>query len=65
MTVHDTGSGIASITNFTATNGTFSMPPFTPGASSVTITAIKTLQGYTTTFSFDVTDLAGNTTHCE
>ena len=31
----------------------------------MTVTAIKTIQGQTTTFEFDVTDVAGNTTHCE
>jgi hypothetical protein len=64
VTLHDTGSGIASITNFVVTNGTASIPAFTQGASSVTVTAIKTVQGQTTRFEFDVTDMAGNTTHC-
>ena len=62
--VSDTGSGIASITNFTVTNGSASIPAFTPGAGSVTVTAIKNVQGQTTSFEFDVTDMAGNTTHC-
>ena len=47
------------------TNGTASIPPFTQGASSVTVTAIKDDQSQITQFEFDVTDLAGNTTHCE
>lgn len=59
------GSGIASITNFTVTNGTASVEPFTPGtASSVKFTATKTTPGVPTRFEFDVTDRAGNTTHC-
>jgi hypothetical protein len=64
VTVSDSGSGIASITNFTVSNGTFFIPPFTPGASSVTVTARKTDQNELTRFEFDVTDLAGNTIHC-
>jgi hypothetical protein len=64
VTVSDGGSGIASITNFTVTNGSASIPPFTPGAASVTVTAIKSVQGVNTHFEFDVTDVAGNTTHC-
>ena len=64
VTITDAGSGIASITNFTVTNGTASIPAFSPGASSVTVTAIKATQGVTTFFEFDVTDVAGNTTHC-
>lgn len=64
VTISDTPSGIASITNFTVTNGTFSIPAFTPGASSVTVTATKTDPSQVTRFEFDVTDLAGNTIHC-
>jgi hypothetical protein len=64
VTVSDSVSGIASITNFTVSNGSASIPAFTPGASSVTVTAIKTIQGVNTHFEFDVTDVAGNTTHC-
>ncbi len=64
VTISDGGSGIASITNFTVTNGTASIPAFSPGAASVTVTVIKTVQGFTTRFEFDVTDVAGNTTHC-
>jgi hypothetical protein len=64
VTVSDSGSGIASITNFTVSNGTFFIPPFTPGASSVTVTARKTDQTQLTRFEFDVTDMAGNTIHC-
>jgi hypothetical protein len=64
VTITDTGSGIASVTNFTVTNGTAHIPAFTPGATSVTVMARKTTQGQPTRFEFDVTDLAGNTTHC-
>lgn len=64
VTITDSGSGIASVTNFVVTNGTASIPPITPGASSVTVTAIKTTQGVPTRFEFDVTDRAGNTVHC-
>jgi virginiamycin B lyase len=64
VTITDAGSGIASITNFTVSNGTFSIPPFSSGASSVTVTATKTTPGVPTRFEFDVTDVAGNTIHC-
>jgi hypothetical protein len=64
VTVSDAGSGIASITNFTVTNGSASIPAFSPGAPSVAVTANKTVQGVNTHFEFDVTDVAGNTTHC-
>jgi hypothetical protein len=64
VTISDAGSGIASITNFIVTNGSASIPAFSPGAASVTVTAIKTVQGVNTHFEFDVTDVAGNTTHC-
>ncbi len=64
VTVSDAGSGIASITNFTVTNGYASIPPFSAGAQSVTVTAVKSTQGTLTHFEFDVTDVAGNTTHC-
>ncbi len=65
MEITDSGSGIASITNFTVTNGTYTIPAFTPGDKTITVTAIKTTQGQLTRFAFDATDVDGNTVHCE
>lgn len=64
VTISDPGSGIASITNFSVTNGSASVPAFTPGTTSVTVRATKTTQGQSTFFEFGVKDQAGNTTHC-
>jgi len=44
VTVVDNGSGLASITNVNAINGTVSVPSFTPGTKSIVITATKTDQ---------------------
>ncbi len=65
LTAQDTGSGIATITVVSISNGTVSVPPFTPGTTSpVVITATKTNQSSPTVFNVDVTDVAGNTTRC-
>ncbi len=65
LTAQDTGSGIATITVVSISNGTVSVPPFTPGTTSpVVITATKTNPSSPTVFNVDVTDVAGNTTHC-
>jgi len=63
--VQDTGSGLKAITNVSATNAVLSYPVFTPGTTApITVTAIKTTQGQTATFSFDAIDMAGNIRHC-
>ncbi len=65
LTAQDTGSGLASITVISISNGTVNVPPFTPGTTSpVVVTATKTDQTKPTVFNVDVTDIAGNTTHC-
>ncbi len=65
LTAQDTGSGLASITVVSVSNGTVNVPPFTPGTTSpVVVTATKTNQSSPTVFNVDVTDVAGNTTHC-
>ncbi len=65
VTVTDTGSGLASITNIEITNGTVSVAPFTPGTTGpVVVTATKTDQTMQTVWSFDATNVAGVTTHC-
>ncbi len=65
LTAQDAGSGIASITVVSVSNGTVDVPDFTPGTTSpVVITATKTDQSKPTVFNVDVTDVDGNTTHC-
>ncbi len=65
LTAQDTGGGIATITVVSVSNGTVSVPEFTPGTTSpVVITATKTDQSKPTVFNVDVTDVDGNTTHC-
>ncbi len=65
LTAQDTGSGIKKITVVSISNGTVKVPRFTRGTTSpVVITATKTDQSKPTVFNVDVTDVAGNTTHC-
>ncbi len=65
LTAQDTGSGIATITVVSISNGTVNVPDFTPGTTSpVVITATKTDQTKPTVFNVDVTDVDGNTRHC-
>lgn len=57
--------GLASISNVSIDNGTVSYPAFASGATdSVVVTATKTFDGVVTHWSFDMTDLAGQTAHC-
>lgn len=65
--VTDTQSGLLNITNISITNGVISITPsvpFAPGVTQATVTAIKTVQGQPTKFSFDATDRALNVLHC-
>ncbi len=65
VTAQDTGSGLASITVVSISNGTASVPPVTSGTKSpVVATFTKTDQAKPTVVNVDATDLAGNTTHC-
>jgi hypothetical protein len=66
VTVTDTGSGLASITSVHTLNATVHVPPFTPGATSpVVVTVKKYLPLLPMFWSFDATDVAGNTRHCQ
>ncbi len=56
--------GLQEITNFTTTNGTYTIPPIEPGATEVVITSFKTDTSKLTTFSFDVADANSQTVHC-
>lgn len=65
--VTDTQSGLLTITNIVVQNGVVSITPSIPfpnGTTQATVTAIKTIQGQPTKFSFDATDRAGNVLHC-
>ena len=65
MTVQDTGSGLLSISNVQITNGTVNVAQFPIGTTGpVAVTATKTDPNKVTVWSFDVTDIAGNTRHC-
>lgn len=66
VTVTDTGSGLASITNVHTLNATVHVPPFTPGTTTpVVVTVKKFLPILPMFWSFDATDVAGNTRHCD
>lgn len=67
VTVQDTGSGLAGITNVQIVNGTVSTSPspIPPGTTSpVVVTATKVDQSQSTVWSFDAVDVAGNIRHC-
>ncbi len=65
VTAQDTGSGLASITVVSISNGTANVPPVTSGTKSPVVpTFTKTDQTKPTVVNVDVTDVAGNTTHC-
>ncbi len=79
VAVSDGGTGLQSITKIRARNGTVTVGPFSPGLTSpVLVTATKThgtilggllfdLTGFAlepTSWSFDASDVAGNTVHC-
>jgi hypothetical protein len=65
VTVQDNGSGLLTISNVQITNGTVYVAPFQIGTTGpVVVTATKTDQNKVTVWSFDVTDVAGNTRHC-
>jgi hypothetical protein len=57
--------GLNSISGVAITNGTVEVPDFTPGTTgSVVVTAIKAVQGQSTSWSFNVKDQAGKETNC-
>jgi hypothetical protein len=67
VTVQDTGSGLAAITNVKITNGTVATKPSPIPAGTtapVVVTATKAVQGQPTSWSFDAVDVAGNVKHC-
>ena len=65
VTVQDLQSGVYSFSNIQITNGSIAIEPYTPGTTGpVRITATKTDPSMPTVWSFDVTDVAGNTRHC-
>ena len=67
VTVQDTGSGLAlaAVTNIQITNGTVAIAPYTAGTTSpVVVTATKTNPAMPTSWSFDLTDVQGNTRTC-
>jgi hypothetical protein len=67
VTVQDTGSGLAAITNVQITNGSVSTNPSPVPAGTtapVVVTATKSVQGQPTSWSFDAVDVAGNLKHC-
>ncbi|MDQ1364397.1 MAG: hypothetical protein QOF20_1970 [Acidimicrobiaceae bacterium] len=63
--VQDSVSGLASITNVAITNGAVHVPGFAAGTkAAVLVVATKTDLTKPTEWSFDVTNVAGRTTHC-
>ena len=65
VAVQDTGSGLKAITNPQVQNGVLTWQTFPQGTKNqVTVTAVKSVQGQSTTFSFDLVDMAGNVKHC-
>ncbi len=65
ITVDDTGSGLASATALTETNGSLSVPAFTAGTTSpVVLTFTKTTQTAPSALQLELVDVDGNTTTC-
>lgn len=65
VTVQDTESGLAAITNIVIVNGKVNVQKFTPGTiAAIQVTASKTNQSQQTVWSFDAVDVAGNVRHC-
>ena len=65
ITVQDPGSGLASVTATTATNGTLGVPAFTAGTTApVVATFTKITQTAPSALTVDVTDVDGNVTTC-
>jgi hypothetical protein len=65
VTVQDTGSGLELINNIVISNGTVANPIFSLGARTpVVVTATKTNQAQSTSWSFNARDVAGNVTDC-
>jgi hypothetical protein len=66
VTVQDTGSGLGSVTVTHATNGTVTLPSFTPGTTSPQIVKmVKKNQSLTSTLELHVADVAGNAIDCD
>ncbi|WP_372789242.1 hypothetical protein [Paraconexibacter sp.] len=60
-----TPGGLLEITGVQITNGSITVPDFTTSTTNdVIVTATKEIQGQTTRFSFDATDVYGTTKHC-
>jgi len=65
VTVQDSGNGLASIGDVSITNGTVSIPAFARGTKGqVVVVATKTDPGLPTRWSFEATDVAGQTSFC-
>lgn len=63
--IQDTGTGVSSISPVNVVNGTVNPISFIPGTTSpIVVTVVKTVQGQPTSFSLQVTDVAGNTRTC-
>ena len=57
--------GVNAVRNIQIVNGTVNVPAFTPGTTApIVVTATKTNQAQPTTWSFEVVDASGATTHC-
>ncbi|MGO9976493.1 MAG: hypothetical protein ACLP01_27530 [Solirubrobacteraceae bacterium] len=57
--------GLTAVGNIYISNGIVFWPIFDPGTTSpIVVTAIKGVQGVSTTWSFDATDVAGQETFC-
>lgn len=56
--------GLASISHVDIANGTVAWPEDAGTTEQLLVTATKSTQGVTTTWSFDATDQTGQTTHC-
>ncbi|WP_372789241.1 hypothetical protein [Paraconexibacter sp.] len=64
VTVRSPG-GLLEIHDVTIDNGSITVPDFTTSTTNdVIVTATKEIQGQTTRFSFDATDVYGTTKHC-
>jgi hypothetical protein len=66
VTIHDTGSGVASIVVTESTNADTPVPPFVVGTTDpVVIVATKINQSLPARVALRATDLAGNVTSCD
>jgi hypothetical protein len=61
----DSGLALAAVTNVKVSNGTVTVAPFVAGTTDpVIVTGTKDNQDFPTVWSFDLTDVQGNTVHC-